>query len=255
MKNGKKVVVTHLGRVGSTVVTNLLKQHPKIEWLDEFFTLSFQRDPVGYDFTIQEMVSMVDLECTKALNSLGKVFVGHEVKPLNFFRNSSGNIVDYLKALSDDNEYTHLMLRRRNVLKRICSSHKAARLKRWHITKIENRPPDLGFLIDLDNLVDYDTGARAKTFPELIKKSIEFEESLIRSYQIMGIPYLGLFYEDDVEQNPVLAYEKIINYLGIDIAFAEPAFVKTAGDLSKDLINYDDVEKQLRDSEFAWMLS
>lgn len=254
LKKGKNVIMTHLGRVGSTVLTNMLSQHPNIVWLNEYFTIKEQQDSEHYNYTAQEMFSMLESEHSKIKRSGDFLFWGYEIKPINFFHNPGCNLTDYIKLTTDENIFTHIFLRRRNVFKRICSSHKAACFKVWHVKQADG-PSKKGFAINLSNPIDYDTGQRGNTLPELIGNAIEFEEGLVATYKKLGIKFLEIFYEDDIENNPACAYEKVIRYLGLDPIPAEVSFKKTSRGLSEDLINYSDIEKQLGNSEYRWMLS
>ncbi|MDD3744278.1 MAG: Stf0 family sulfotransferase [Lentimicrobiaceae bacterium] len=255
LRKGNKIIMTHLGRVGSTVLAEMLKQHPKIIWLDEYFTIKYQKNSENFNFSAQDMIAMLDAECFKVQDAFESLYIGHEIKPINFFHNPSCDIIDYVKMTINENKYTHIFLRRRNVFKRICSSYKAAQFNIWHILKNENKAPNKGFMINLKNLIDYDTQQKANTLPELIRNAIQFEERLIDIYKKLGIKFLEIFYEDDIEEEPARAYRKVISYLELDETFAEAWFKKTSRDLSEDIINYSDVEKQLRNSEYSWMLS
>ncbi len=250
----KNIVLTHLGRSGSTVLTELLKQHSKIAWLEEYFSLKWIYERDTYDFTLAQMLDMIRVEVAKHHARNPDLLVGHEIKLMNFLQNPSCSMVDYAQATADPNDYIHIVLRRRNVLKRICSIYKAAQTKVYHVKSASTEYRDKTFSIDFANLVDYDTGQKAATFPALISKSIARENEVLANYRNSGIRYLELSYEDDIESSPQRAYGKIIGYLDLDYEPANVSLNKTSRGLHTELRNYDQLEAEMKDSEYAWML-
>lgn len=250
----RQIVMTHFGRSGSTVLAELLKQHNRIAWLDEYFSLKWIRSSETYDYTLDQLIAMVGQEVAILRARLGNVFVGHEIKLMNFLQNPSCNMVDYARATSDSSQYVHIVLRRRNVLKRICSSYKAAQTKVYHVRSDDAIYRKKTFSIDFSNLRDYDTGQSAENFPDLIDKVIARENSVLTNYKNLGISYLELFYEDDIESDPRVAYRKIISHIGLEYQSADVLLNKTSNQLSRDLENFDVLLSQISNSKYAWML-
>jgi len=250
----KKIVMTHFGRSGSTVLAELLKQHSRIAWLDEFFSLKWINSRETYNFTLQQLLDMIATQTAKRRAQNPDLLVGHEIKLMNFLQNPSCNMVDYARATADPSEYIHIVLRRRNILKRICSVYKAAQTNVYHVKSTASDDADRRFTVNFDNLIDYDTGQRGATLPELISKAVAREESVLENYRKVGVTYLELSYEDDIETDPLQAYRKIIDYLGLDFEPAQVGLKKTGRGLRSDIKNYDQVEAALAASEYAWML-
>lgn len=255
LAGGASIVMSHLGRVGSTVLSSMLNKHSKIRWMDEYFTLMYQRDPEAYCFSATEMLSMVSSEYLKMRRYWRVPYVGYEIKPVNFLNNPGCEMLDYLRLLVSRENAIHIFLRRKNVLKRICSSHKAYQTKVYHLLNEEEDRSDGRFVLDLKNLIDFDTEQRAATLPELIRKAIDFEEFMLRDYRQLGISFLALSYEEDIELDPACGYRKVIDYLGLDFESVPVDFKKTSRSLEDDLQNYKEVEAELSDTEYAWMLS
>lgn len=249
-----QLIMTHLGRSGSTVLAELLKSHSRISWLDEFFSLKWIRDRSTYNFTRDQMIQMVADKVAKIRSSRPDQIVGHEIKLMNFLQNPSCSLIEYVKAHTDPAQFRHVVLRRRNVLKRICSAHKAAQTKTYHIAGDDQAYRTKTFTLNFDSLVDFDTGQRAPTFPELIDKAIEREEQYLRNFRGVGIRYLEIWYEDDISDDPTKAYRKILDFLGLDHEPASPRLSKTGGSLRTELTNYDVLEKQMRGTRHEWML-
>jgi LPS sulfotransferase NodH len=249
-----QLIMTHLGRSGSTVLSQLLQTHSRISCLEEYFSLEWIRDQSSYNFTCERMSQMISDEVAKIRAIYPDHIVGHEIKLMNFLDNPSCSLIEYVKAHADPTQYQHIVLRRRNVLKRICSVYKASQTKTYHLGADNTAYRSKTFSLDFDKLVDFDTRQRVATFPELIDKAIEREEQYLRNFRYNDIRYLELFYEDDISDNPINAYSRILEFLGLDFESAEIRLSKTGGNLEKELLNYETLEAQMRGSRHEWML-
>lgn len=249
----RKIVLTHFGRSGSTVLASMLKQHNHIIWLDEFFTMRWRREGTS-DFSLDEILAMITAETSRVLSHHPGVLVGHEVKLINFLHNPQCNLAQYIRSTADTDEYIHIVLRRKNTLKRICSVYKAEQTKTYHIHENDSDYRAKTFKINFDNLIDYDTGQHAKTFPELIRKTIKREEKALSQFQKLDLPHLEIIYEDDIEEGPDKAYCKVLDYLHLDYIPAQIQWQKTSLGLDRELENYDRLKEQMLESEYAWML-
>ncbi|MDJ0820340.1 MAG: WcbI family polysaccharide biosynthesis putative acetyltransferase [Paracoccaceae bacterium] len=254
----KNIIMTHFGRSGSTVLANLLKQNSKLAWLDEYFSLRWinAKAKSDYNYTLDQLLEMIASETEKRHATKPGVMVGHEIKLMNFLQNPSCNMVDYARACADPEKHVHIVLRRRNTLKRICSLYKARDTKVYHVT---GQGPEeyrkKTFEIDFSKpLVDYDTGQKGETFPELIANAQKREDQVLTNYRHLGIQYLELSYEDDIEADPKIAYGKVVDYLGIDPEPAEVTLSKTSTGLRQELLNYDALEQAMKNSPYEWML-
>ena len=67
--------------------------------------------------------------------------------------------------------------------------------------------------------------------------------------------YLNLTYEDDIEEDPMNAYEKICDFIGVKKLKPIISLAKTTPFPIKDLVsNYDEVANYLKFSSHEWML-
>lgn len=253
----KQVILTHFGRSGSTVLAKMLSQNPGIHWLEEFFSLMSIRSRETYNFTLDQMLDMAN----KAVADIGKrkpgVIVGYEIKLMNFLQNPSCNLIDYLQATRDSARCTHIILRRRNVMRRIFSVYKAMHTKVYHIQAGSSAADDAKktYQVDFTNLFDPDTGQVAQTLPELIEKALAREEQVMANFRKLGISYLELWYEDDIAEDPHAAYRKVCAYIGAPEAAADVTLAKTGGNLRDEISNYDQVVKALNGTAYEWMLN
>ena len=121
-------------------------------------------------------------------------------------------------------------------------------------------------------------GKKTKTFQSKIKNKLttiyidvnKFRNSnkpLIEHFENLDLYYnkinkilenensIKITYEDDILINPNIAYNKIINFIGLE-EFKPKITLKKQNPYSlKELIeNYDEVEKYLENTKYEWML-
>ncbi len=250
-----EIVMTHFGRSGSTVLAKQLSQHSKIGWLNEIFSLEWIRSRETYDFSLQQFRDLVATQGDSARKQSADLIVGHEIKLMNFLQNPSCNMIDYAASTSDKDQYLHVVLMRRNTLRRIFSVYKAMQTKVYHVDTQDQTHARKTYAVDMSNLFDPDTGQKADTLPELIEKAQLREQSVLQNYAKVGIEYLYLTYEDDIEQDPRQAYRKIIEYAGLPFEPAEILLNKTGSHLRDEVTNFAEVSEALAGSKYEWMLT
>ncbi|MBV6633222.1 MAG: hypothetical protein KI792_09350 [Alphaproteobacteria bacterium] len=235
--------MTHFGRSGSTVLAIMLSQHPGIDWRQEIFTAALQDKK---NLTPPDYHKLVASQTSKKTD-----ITGLEVKPINFFKRSNTTIRPFLSGYFRD-DCQHIFLERKNVLKRMISAHRASKNQVYHVLKGQ-QPPDDKVLIDLDNFTDFDTMSSG-TLKHTVTGAVEYNRGLIEFLEEKQPGFLHLTYEDDVEQDPNIAYEKILNFLGLEQVPAKIQLQKTGKSLAEDIGNYDEVRAHLETTEHAWML-
>jgi hypothetical protein len=250
----KQIVLNHFGRSGSTVLAMMLQQHPSIAWLHEFFSLYSIKSRETYNFALPEMRRMVTAAAEEEWSRQPDRFVGHEIKLMNFLQNPSCGIEEYLSACADPDQFIHILLLRKNTLRRILSVYKAMRSKVYHSNDDSYRNSKVSYSVDFSNLFDPDTGQRAASLVELIEKSQACENSIVDLYRKNNIPHFLITYEDDIESSPERAYNKIIHWLGLPERSANVTLSKTGAPLWQEISNFEEVVFALKGSRFEWML-
>lgn len=248
-----RLIMTHFGRSGSTVIARMLEKHPDILWLHEIFSLVTIASRSTYDYTKDEMLAMVDDKIEEHKEKNAKKLVGYEIKLMNYLQNPSCNLIDYIKAVDNQSGYLHVVLQRRNTLKRILSVYKAMQTKVYHVdnnASVEQKTYSLNFR----NLFDPDTGMKGTDLPGLIKAAQDREASVLANYRKLGIDFLHLYYEDDVENDPTRAYSRIVEYAGLDSFPGEVSLKKTSSKMSEELVNYERVQIALVGTQYEWMI-
>jgi hypothetical protein len=254
VKRHKQIIINHFGRSGSTVLTLMLQQHPSIAWLHEVFTLHSMKSRETYDLTLEEMRQMVSNAVAAKWNEKPTSFVGHEIKLINFLQNPSCGIEEYLNAFADADQFIHILLLRKNTLRRILSVYKAMRSNVYHSKDDDYRNSNVSYSVDFSNLFDPDTGQRAKSLVELLEKAQDCENTIVDMYQKNNIPHFLLTYEDDIESSPECAYNKVIHWLGLPDRTANVTLSKTGSPLWKEISNFEALVSSLKGSRFEWML-
>lgn len=251
----KEIVLTHFGRSGSTVLAKMLGQHSHIGWLNEIFSLEWIRSSETYNFTLKQLLDLVADGSGKVRTTAPDAVVGHEIKLMNFLQNPSCNMVDYAAETLDQDRYLHVVLRRRNILRRIFSVYKAMTTKVYHVDTLDNSHAEKTYSVNMANLFDPDTGQTADTLPELLEKAQAREDSVLQNYKNLGLNYLLLTYEDDIEMDPRQAYYKILDYAGLEREEAQILLNKTSRSLQTEVKNFSEVKAALAGTRFEWMIN
>lgn len=245
-------IMMHFGRSGSTVLAKMLEAHPDIVWRHEYFTL-LQRDmPQIYPMTATQIVARFEnaLRWTAPPCKLA----GYEIKPINFQRNPACSVEQYTHALmQQDTPPKIVLLKRGNILKRILSSYRAMKTGVYHVAsdQILNQ---VRFNVPLQNLGDPDTGVMPTNIINLLEQAEARQEAFEHSIRSSGLTLHTLTYEDDIENNPIIGYRKMLDVYGLAPRDVVPSIKKTGTALVDEIANYIDLRNTLCDTKYAWML-
>lgn len=241
----------HIGRCGSTVVGQLLNQHPKIYWASELYTsifLEWQRRNSGEE-TVGQMpedaISYLRRDMRVALHH----FYGFEMKPFHFrlIRYSTESFLDHLDSLG----FTHfILLERKNRLHKIISSviahqknanYHIGHQARARLTKVHINTQDVRIDFDSKPLIEY-----LATYDREMHKL----QTLLNGRRV-----LRLTYEDDIKEDPQKAYKRICDFLGLQATSASIKLAKTNPFPVKDMVeNLEEVKQALVGTSYEWML-
>ena len=237
------LVMLHTGRSGSSVIADLLNQHPAIHWDGELFNhqLTLWRNkPRDRMIEAQGLIK-------RRINYFNVRFYGFEVLPTHL---QAGQIEKdaFIAVLEDfDIEY-FVLLTRRNILRKIISNLVARKRGRWRLMSGETAPLTR---IHVDTL---------ELQMASIKPLIEHLQDMQAEYETLQALLsprrcLHLVYEDDVLPDPRCAYRKICRFLGVEYVELPVRHGQTTPQpLSRIIQNYAEVEQVLAGTQFAWML-
>ncbi len=241
---GGHIAMFHIGRCGSTVLGDLLGQHPLLKWDGEVYepksvvwsryaTAADAADPLGF--------------LARRVAAAGKPRYGFEIK---FYQARMVNLpLETLVPRLDAMGFTHfIILRRRNFLRKVVSSIVAHASSRWHVPA--------GSVATLQRVVVPVDGVRIDhTVAPLLDLLRGYDADLRRIESLLaGRPVLKIEYEEHLEHDPSVGYRAVCGFLGIE---APPAAVRlgrtTPFSLREVIENFDEVAAALRGTEFEWM--
>lgn len=244
------VVMFHIGRCGSTVVSSLLEQHPRIHWADELYEPIFgqwRMNNAGVE-TVGEMpADAIDILRKSSRQALHRAY-GFEMKPYHFrlIRYAQEDFLRYL----EDMGFTHyIILDRKNRLRKIISSIVAHQNSSYHHGKSKVRLKSV--YVNPDKVdIDFDSKSLLDYLRDYDKQFSELELAL-QSKRL-----LKLTYEDDIQENPEIAYSRICEFMGVERKHVSVNLSKTNPFPVRDMIeNIGEVEQVLNDTAFEWMLN
>ena len=234
-KGRPNVLMLHLGRSGSTVLSRQLAQHPAIYWDGELLRWPRVNRLDGQLLNSFDAFGHVDLCRFKSYRKL----YGFELKP--------GHLVDlgvdfkhYVAHLRSIGFEHFITVERRNILRRLISAKIVWLTGKAHLKTREKQ-----------NLVtvEFDPGK----ILDLIRHDLN-EVALIKE-TVADDHHMDLVYEDHIEQDPAHAYRQVCDFLGIGNMDAEIRLKKrNPYPVSEMLENFDEIREVLEPTEYAWML-
>ncbi len=248
------VVMIHPGRCGSTVLANMLSVHKNIFWAAEVYEVIFAKlkkdGNTGDTFRtlITEPLQTVIQSRSRLAARIERVY-GFEFKPFHT------ELIDVpLDTFIDDLEregFTHfIVLDRKNRLRKICSALIAAKTGQYSYSLEENVKK---------TSVRIEVGAVQLEYT--CKPLIDFLKGYDQHFSKLEVSLenrktLKLFYEDDIEHDPIRAYKKICEFVGLEPLRNVNVRNKRINPhpLSTMIENYEEVQEYLRGSAFEWML-
>ncbi|MGF1497365.1 MAG: hypothetical protein ACFB8W_11140 [Elainellaceae cyanobacterium] len=240
------IAMYHISRCGSTVLGNLLNQHPQVYWDGEvlFKKREFDRH------TYPRFNARAYLE--RQMVIAGNRFYGFEMKihPNQLLPVVHTNLPSFVQLLLDMGISHHICLKRQNYLRVILSKEIAKRTRQWHIQKDSPRPTSI--YLDTSSIPFGFTGQ-----PQPLLDCLEKMDQAYRELDasLAGHPVLSLTYEDDIAKNPKDAYERCCQFIGIEPAEVDVAIRRTNPFALADLIeNFAEVERLLAPTPYDWMV-
>jgi hypothetical protein len=243
-----RVMMFHFGRSGSTVLADLLDQHPDITWQGEYIRkfyapvdrkrlqrLQLPADPGRLLLDVMAGVTRPYFGCETKFFHLGQLRV---------------MLPAYLDCLERMDFSYYIVLQRKNYIRKIVSSLVAQKRRRYRqapdspaeLIRINLRPErvkidrtELPLLTLLDNY--------ARSFEQLNRL-------------LEGHSPLQLTYEEDLLAAPAIGYERACAYLGLRPAPVQVNYGRSNPfPLRAILKNYDEVASALKGTSYAWMMT
>lgn len=243
------IAAFHLGRCGSRVLGDLLKQHPRIVWEGELFSPGRLDDIASrWPRLSGRRMQILRLRMTMA----GRSCFGFETQPTQV-QQLDMTMSDYVKQLEHLGFDHYILLERLNCLRRIVSIKVAQQSSQWHLVSGESAPP-VRIKLDIDNLsLDWGTDTLKRPLIEHLQRT---EQSVRELRELLSDRnLLCLTYEEAIQRQPEIAFRRVCEFAGVDDQPVTVRFNRTNPfDLAEVLTNFSDVERTLRGTSFEWML-
>jgi len=223
----KKFLIFTYGRSGSNLLVSLLSSHPQIHCNSELL-LKRVLFPKQY------------LRCNERLST--KDVYGFKLLSSHFKIQKIDNPKDFFDHLYWDH-FLIISLRRRNALRQSISHLYAEYRGKYHHFQ---KSGEQKFITMQLNLADLEREL------EVSEELLALEDSLLAD-----VPYLRLYYEDDLSgnQSQQSTVDKIFEYIGIASADVRTDLVKTTPeDLTTIIENYAELEAYVEGTRYAGCL-
>jgi hypothetical protein len=242
----QSVFMWHHGRCGSTVLGELLNQHSRVRWYGEIYEPYSARGRLRRRYA--DDLKRIALASHKPV-------IGMELKGLScqHLRTLGATLEEFAGVLHAHHYGCCILLDRRNILRKLMSVQVVyQKLRRSYVQAAGSGEQLRGKLRINVNRVGI-LGRECGLFEML--EYIETETA--RAEQLLGQRFelLRLSYEDDIEEDPLRAYGKVCDFLGIaqeEVAIGH-ARINTRA-LAELIENFEQVERALSGTRYQWML-
>lgn len=231
------ICMWHIGRCGSTVVGNLLNQDSRIVWDSEILEI-YSKKVEARNFQHAAWKSAKRRIRYKQLTAGSKIF-GFEMKVWHLKRIGvePKTVLNFLKRQNFDK---HIILERKNYLRAEVSGSVGLAIKKMHL-KIGEPPVSVKIHLNMKDvyenmgLFDHFIGEMKRLLPE---------------------NSLNITYEDDILPDPLIAYKKIVNYIGLRPRKVEVKYQRMNPKKLKEIVlNLEEVTQSLKGTKYEWMLT
>jgi hypothetical protein len=231
------ICMWHIGRCGSTVVGNLLDQDSRIVWGSEILE-AYSKKIEARNLKHSAWKGAKRRIKYKQLTAGSKIF-GFEMKVWHLKRIGvePKTAFNYLKQQKFDK---HIILERKNYLRAEVSGYVGLAISKMHL-KIGEPPVTAKIKLDMKDVYEH-----MRLFDHFIE---EMKKLLPKSC-------LKITYEDDILPDPLVAYRKIVNYIGLRPKEVKVKYQRTnPKKLEEIVLNLEDVKKSLKGTKYEWMLT
>ena len=250
------VVNWHVGRCGSSVLGSLLAQHPSIAYSNEIYSPYMPRRR-GTSFLPSIGSVLEQAEQAKSGFDLHLFEVKH-LPDQNLGLYPQLRVQDWLNLFFSQGYKHHLLMRRRNGLRRIVSHFRAAHSGQYVLGTSGDVVNSSPITIPLKEIVH---GFGTRTLLGWLEEYDRGHQLMQDCFDVLDqsnsdFSWLELVYEDHIEHDPHNAYRMVCDFLGLHPVDVDLRYRKMSPGRLVDLIaNLDEVRDCLSPTRFAWMLS
>jgi len=239
------VTTFHIGRSGSTVLGDLLGQHPAVTWLGEIYEWPEFRDRPAPPGPGSELLRRLNTR----LPGVTTPVTGIEAKFYHLHDHgiAMAGFLDELGG-AGAGPCRFIVLRRRNYLRKVVSSLAARQRGQWFARPGQAVPP-VRLAIDPQRVcIDGDAQPLVDYLRDWDDQFAQLDALLAEAGA------LQLSYEDDIEEDPLVAYRKVCRHLGLEPGAPEVRFHRTTPQpLAEVVSTLDDIRRALAGTPYEWM--
>jgi hypothetical protein len=239
----ENVAIFHHGRCGSTVLGNLLTQHPLIyngsEILHHFNDHDKSYNNVKKYIDLKMYFQHTPYYCFETK------FMSQQHLGANYINMP---LAEYIKLLKELKFEKFIVIKRVNYLRRAISVMVGNINNVWHQKDASKKMTKVN--IDLENY------AFGDSFLPLIKHFETMDQQYELLLQLLDTKnVLYIEYESDILANPLIAFTKACDFLKLEHANVQIDLKRTNPYSLSDLIeNYTEVQLALKNTPYEWML-
>jgi hypothetical protein len=240
-----KIIMFHSARSGSTVLGDLLGQHPQIRWDGEIYAPPTQKpSPRLLNYLIKDPIKLLSLRMRFA----HKKYYGFETQFIHLDIKKIA-LTDFVAALKQMGFAHFIILKRKNYLRLIVSALIAQQASQWHQPAGQQARLNPA-TINLEQVFGPNGLSLLGTL-EYVEERFQAVEQLLADQKV-----LQLTYEGHISNNPLLGYQEICRFLEVEPdSTVSVRYSKTNPfSLGELIANFGEVEQALQGTQFAWML-
>ena len=237
----------HFGRCGSTLLGNLLNARAEIDWQGELLHPLHEKtaDAPSYD-------NPLDLITGPIQQSKQPIF-GFEAK----FQHMDDNGLDlpfgvFVDTLISNGFEKFIVLKRQNYLRQAISVARGQVTGQWHQKKGQPAAASEAVCLDVDAV---SLGGKNREITEAFQFLDDTYALAEECFTERIVDVLNLDYEQDLELEPQVGFDKACLYLGLSSTPGQSSLEKLGGQpLEKMTLNYDEINERLHKTPWQWML-
>lgn len=242
------VLMLHIGRCGSTVLANMLSQHPDICWDGKIFRTA--REVYRIDLN----PSNVGPWTRRQFALSGSKYYGFEYKilPDQYSDDLGIELMQFLEVCRSIGVTHYLILKRANTLRQVVSNYASIARGQWHKEfggKVDNKV----FHLDLEHITTGNSqGQPLLSYLEEVDATHNAVDAFLKDENVLQISY-----ESDIETaGPDTAFEKVCAFLGLSKVQVEVRNQKLNPKRIDELVeNFDELKGTLTGTRYEWMLN